>query len=60
MSPESSVTGLSHASGYDKTDIWLEVDTEKLVFDGNIGQETFSSWDITFDLEKENVWIKTR
>jgi hypothetical protein len=35
------------------------VETSRMIFDGNIGQGTMGSWVLTFDLEKERVWIRT-
>jgi len=35
------------------------VETSRLIFDGNLGLGTMRSWVLTFDLEKERVWIRT-
>ncbi len=35
------------------------VETSRLIFDGNLGLGTMRSWVVTFDLEKERVWIHT-
>jgi hypothetical protein len=35
------------------------VETNRLIFDGNLGLGTMRSWVLTFDLENERVWIRT-
>jgi hypothetical protein len=35
------------------------VETSAMIFDGNLGLGTMRSWVVTFDLERERVWIRT-
>jgi hypothetical protein len=35
------------------------VETSAMIFDGNLGLGTMRSWVLTFDLERERVWIRT-